>query len=159
MSEETMVALAQAALQQQGIADTVIAVGEFMPRGETGSMFAGGMLGGGIGDVLGGAAGAVGLGAGTIGGMRANETARGLPKNVMLAVSETTVYGMHARSRRSEPDAILFTIPRAELTVKVHQRMNVRVLELIQKDGATVELEGNRLPITHAKDVIDVLEG
>jgi hypothetical protein len=68
------------------------------------------------------------------------------------------VYGMHTRSRRREPDTILFAVPRAGLTANVHQRVNVRVLELIQDDtGARIELEGNRLPITHSKDVMDVL--
>jgi hypothetical protein len=34
----------------------------------------------------------------------------------------------------------------------------VRVLELIHDDtGSTIELEGSRVPVTHAKDVIDVL--
>ena len=38
--------------------------------------------------------------------------------------------------------------------------MNVRVLELIDDDsGDRIELEGNRLPITHTKDVIDELAG
>ena len=50
--------------------------------------------------------------------------------------------------------------PRAGLSVKVHQRVNVRVLELIHDDsGSRIELEGNRLPVTHSKDVIDVLAG
>ena len=38
--------------------------------------------------------------------------------------------------------------------------MNVRVLELIDNDShARIELEGNRLPVTHSKDVIRVLAG
>jgi hypothetical protein len=42
--------------------------------------------------------------------------------------------------------------------VKVHQRVNVRVLELIDEDsGSRIELEGNRLPVTHSKDVIEAL--
>jgi hypothetical protein len=36
--------------------------------------------------------------------------------------------------------------------------VNVRVLELIDNaSGARIELEGNRLPVTHSKDVIHVL--
>jgi hypothetical protein len=32
------------------------------------------------------------------------------------------------------------------------------VLELIHHDsGSRIELEGNRLPVTHSKDVIDIL--
>jgi hypothetical protein len=38
--------------------------------------------------------------------------------------------------------------------------VNVRVLELIDEaSGSKIELEGNRLPITHSKDVIDELKG
>ena len=51
-------------------------------------------------------------------------------------------------------------MPRAGLTAKVHQRVNVRVLELIDTAGGSrIELEGNRLPLTHSKDVIDALGG
>jgi hypothetical protein len=65
---------------------------------------------------------------------------------------------MHSRSRRTEPDEILFAVPREGMTAEVHQRVNVRVLELIQDEtGSRIELEGNRLPITHSKDVLDVL--
>jgi hypothetical protein len=38
--------------------------------------------------------------------------------------------------------------------------VNVRVLELIHDDsGSRIELEGSRLPVTHSKDVIDILAG
>jgi hypothetical protein len=46
------------------------------------------------------------------------------------------------------------------LTAKVHQQVNVRVLELIDTaSGSRIELEGNWLPLTHPKDVIDALGG
>ena len=49
---------------------------------------------------------------------------------------------------------------RAGLDTKVHQRVNVRILELIHKDtGSTVQLEGNRVPTLHTKDVINALHG
>jgi hypothetical protein len=36
--------------------------------------------------------------------------------------------------------------------------VNVRVVELIENaSGAHIELEGNRLPVTHSKDVIHIL--
>jgi hypothetical protein len=58
------------------------------------------------------------------------------------------------------PTALVFQVPRAGLTAKVHQRVNVRVLELIDTDsGSRIELEGNRVPLTHSKDVIDALGG
>ncbi len=41
--------------------------------------------------------------------------------------------------------------------MKVHQRFNVRVLELIGEDGAAIELEGPRMPGFHAGSVIDAL--
>ena len=50
-------------------------------------------------------------------------------------------------------------MPRAGLEVKVHKRVNVRVLELIdQESGAAIELEGNRIPVAHTKDVIQALQ-
>jgi hypothetical protein len=48
-------------------------------------------------------------------------------------------------------------VPREGLEAKVHQRVNVRVLELIDEGGSRIELEGMRLPITHSKDVIEEL--
>ena len=41
----------------------------------------------------------------------------------------------------------------------MHQRANVRVLELVHRDGSAIELEGDRLPVTHSKDVIQALAG
>jgi hypothetical protein len=65
-----------------------------------------------------------------------------------------------AATRHSEPSDLVFQVPRAGLTAKVHQRVNVRVLELIDTaSGSRIELEGNRLPLTHSKDVIDALGG
>jgi hypothetical protein len=151
MSEQKMLELFQAALAHHGIEDTVVAVGEFEPRGLSGATFAGGMIGGD-------AAGGVGLGAGVLAGRAASSMSSGLPAQIMVGVSETAVYGMHGRGRRREPEEVLFVVPREGLTANVHQRVNVRVLELIQDEtGARVELEGNRLPLTHSKDVIDVL--
>ena len=146
-----MVELAQAALDHHGVQDTIVAVGQFTPRGASGSRMAGGL----IGDDL---AGGVGLGAGMIAGAKANAAASGLPPMVMLAVSESMVYGMHSRSRRQEPDEIIFTVPRDGLEAKIHQRVNVRVLELAnERTGQSIQLEGNRLPITHSKDVMELL--
>lgn len=158
MAEEDMVRLAQAALDHHGVEDTVGAVGQFAPRGQSGAMFAGGMAGADAGDAIGGGAGGVGLSAGLLAGKAANAETSGLAAEMFIAVSESAVYGMSTRSRRSEPDAILFTLPRDRLTAQVHQRVSVRVLELVDTEtGAKVELEGNRLPITHSKDVIDLL--
>ncbi len=158
MSEEQMVGLVQDALAARGIADEVLAAGQFNPRGHSGGMFAGGLAGGEAGGLLGGAAEAAGVGVGSIAGMRAADARSGLPASMLIGVSATMVYGFAAATRHSEPASVVFQIPRAGLTVKVHQRVNVRVLELIDNaDGASIELEGNRLPVTHSKDVIHVL--
>ena len=40
----------------------------------------------------------------------------------------------------------MFRIPRRDLEVKVHKRVNVRILELIEtSSGARIQLEGNRI--------------
>ena len=154
-----MVDVVNDALAAQGIEDTVIAVGEFYPRGHTGAGFAGGLIGGDAGDALGSPAGGIGAAGGYVAGTHAHDAASGLPEQMLVGVSETTVYGFAASSRR-RPGALAFRVPRGGLDVEVHQRMNVRVLELIDSaSGSRIELEGNRLPITHSKDVIEHLSG
>ena len=54
MSEERMTELVQGALAARGIEDEVLAVGQFNPRGHSGGMFTGGLVGGTAGDLLGG---------------------------------------------------------------------------------------------------------
>jgi hypothetical protein len=158
MSEETMVSVVQAALSARGIEDEVVAVGQFNPRGHTGGLFVGGLAGSEVGGLFGGVGESVGLAAGSLAGMHAADAASGLPAKMLIGVSATTVYGFAAPTRHSEPTALAFRVPRAGLTVKVHQRVNVRVLELIDEaSGSRIELEGNRLPVTHAKDVIEEL--
>ena len=154
-----MVAVVNEALAATGIEDSVTAVGEFYPRGHTGAGFAGGMIGADAGDALGGAAGGVGAAGGYVAGTRAHDAAAGLPEQMLVGVSDSTVYAFAARSRH-HPDALVFRVPRDGLEVKVHQRVNVRVLELIDSpSGSRIELEGNRLPVTHSKDVIEELSG
>jgi hypothetical protein len=160
MSEERMLELVQEALAARGIDDRVVAVGQFEPRGHTGGLFVGGLLGGDAGGLLGSVGEAVGTGAGALAGMRAADAGSGLPDQMLIGVSETTVYGFAAPTRHSEPTALAFQVPRAGVTAKVHQRVNVRVLELIDDaSGSRIELEGNRLPLTHSKDVIEALAG
>ena len=159
MSEATMIAAVQQALKDQGIDDELIAVGQFYPRGHTGGAFAGGFIGSEVGGELGGVGDAIGTVGGYAAGSRAADAASGLPSEMLVGVSATNVYGFAGRSRRAEPSDLVFQLPRAGLTVKVHQRVNVRVLELIdESSGSRIELEGNRLPITHSKDVIQHLE-
>jgi len=73
-----------------------------------------------------------------------------------VGVSQTMVYGF--AGSRVHPRALAFRVPREGLEAKVHQRVNVRVLEPVDTEsGSRIELEGMRLPITHSKDVIQEL--
>ncbi len=157
MSEEKMVELVQQALTERGVDDEVLAVGEFNPRGHTGGLFVGGLAGDEALGSLGGVADGVGVAAGSLAGMHMADAASGLPSWMLLAVTARTVYGFAGR-RSKEPTDLAFQVPREGLRAKVHQRVNVRVLELTDEaSGSTIELEGNRLPVTHSKDVIDAL--
>ena len=156
MSEEKIVEVVNEALASAGIEDTVIAAGEFNPRGHSGAGFAGGLVGGGVGDSIGSLAGGVGTAGGYMAGTRAHDDTSGLPGRMVVGVSDTTIYGF--AGNRAHPEALVFRLPRQGLEAKVHQRVNVRVLELIDtKSGSRIELEGMRLPVTHSKDVIQEL--
>jgi hypothetical protein len=151
MSESRMISAVNAALRREGINDDVTAAGQFSPQGSTGGMFVGGI----IGDDVGGAAGLAG---GSIIGRGAAGAARGLPRDMIVGVSAGFVYGFAGRSRSREPNELVFRVSRQGLTVKVGSRVNVRILELFPAGGSeTIALEGNRLPVTHSKDVIDAL--
>ena len=158
MAEEAMERAVQQALAREGIAEEVVAAGQFNPRGHTGSMFAGGLAGGEIGGAAGSIGEAVGDVAGVEGGMRANAVTSGMPQWMLVGVTADAVYGFVGRSRSKEPGAMVFRAERSGLEVKVHKRVNVRVLELIHAEtGSRIELEGNRVPLTHSKDVIEAL--
>jgi hypothetical protein len=160
MSEERMVEAVREALAARGIDDPVVAAGQFNPRGHTGGLFVGGLAGDEAGGKLGGVADAVGTAAGSLAGMRAADAASGLPDTMLVGVTAATVYGFAGRSRSEVPTELAFEVPRAGLTANVHQRVNVRVLELVDNaSGSKIELEGNRLPVTHSRDVIDELTG
>ena len=154
-----MMDLTQSALTRFGIEDELVAVGQFNPRGHTGGLFAGGLAGGSAGGRLGGTIGGdIGVAAGSLAGQRAADSASGLPRSMLVALSAERVYGFDAPTRRAEPRAVLFNLGRDEIETKVHQRVNVRILELIdRRSGDKIELEGNRLPITHSGDVIKAL--
>ena len=153
-----MVEMMQEVLATRGIHEELVAVGQFNPRGHVGGLFAGGMVGSEAGGLLGGVAEGVGLGAGSLAGMHAADASSGLPGNMLVGVSAATVFGFAARTRSKPPTDLVFKVPRAGLTVKIHQRVNVRILELEDADGSRIELEGNRVPLTHSKDVIEELQ-
>jgi hypothetical protein len=158
MSEEGMDRAVQQALAREGIDEQVVAAGQFNPRGHTGSMFAGGLAGGEIGGAAGSVGEAVGELAGVAGGMRGNEARSGMPQWMLIGVTAEAVYGFDGRSRSKTPGGMVFKAERSGLEVKVHQRVNVRVLELIHSEsGSRIELEGSRIPVAHSKDVIEAL--
>ncbi len=140
-----------------GVEDEIRAAGLVEPRGHSGSMFAGGVIGGDLGDDLGGVAGGVGTVGGGLAAQHLHDKASGLPSKMLVGVSDSAVYGFEEHDRR--PTRLVFQIDRSGLEVKVHSRINVRVLELIHSDtGSRVELERLRFPGQHAGDVIDALE-
>jgi hypothetical protein len=58
-------------------------------------------------------------------GSAAGSKASGLPRLMLVGASETTVYGMHTKSRRKEPDRIVFGVPRANLHATVTHAKDV----------------------------------
>ena len=158
MAEDEMIAIVETALRENGVPEEVAAAGQFMTRGHTGSMFAGGLVGDSLAGSAGGVADSVGTVGGSLAGAHAHDAASGLPSKMLVGVTATHVCGFGAATRHSAAGPIVFRVPRETLQVKVHQRVNVRVLELIETTtGSRIELEGNRIPLTHSKDVIDVL--
>ena len=156
MSEDHMIAMVQDALAELGVDDRIVAAGEFAPRGHTGALFVGGVLGSDLGSIGGSVGEAAGLVADSLAAPRYADARSGLPSSMILGVSDSMVYGF--AGRRSQVHGLAFRVPRATLTTEVHQRVNVRVLELIDtSSGSRIELEGNRIPVTHSKDVIDIL--
>jgi hypothetical protein len=160
VNEREMVQAVQTAVVRLGLEDEIRAAGLFEPRGHSGSMFAGGLVGGDIGDDLGGGLiGAVGTVGGGLAAQKAHDAASGLPEWMYVGVSDSTVYGFAADRALHEAGELVFKVEREGLGVKVHQRINVRVLELVHTDtGSKVELEGLRFPGQHAGDVIHALE-
>jgi hypothetical protein len=161
MSEADMVDAMNQALVTLGVADAVEAAGQFQPRGTSGAFVTGGLVGATAGDALGGVLGdALGEVGGAWAGAAAAAAGQGLPEYLLVGVSPTMVYGMPGRSRHRAPTSLVFAVARQGLRSVVHQRGAVRVLELLHDDtGSQIELEGSRIPVTHSKDVIDLLTG
>ena len=79
MSEHEMIVAMETALEAHGIDDKLIAVGQFAPRGQSGGMSVGGLIGE--------AAGVAGTAAGTLGGWYVPGRAEGLPPAMLVGVS------------------------------------------------------------------------
>lgn len=151
-----MGAAVQEALEREGLDETVLVAGQFSPRGHSGSMVAGQMAGSSVGSLAGAAGEVVGGAVGIAGGMEADATARDLPSYMLVGVTDDAVYGFEGAMKKA--GRMAFRVPRQGLEAKVHQRIDVKVLELIDTEsGEKIELEGNRLPLTHSKDVIEKL--
>jgi hypothetical protein len=160
VAEEQMIENVQAGLRELGVAEEVTAAGQFQPRGHTGSMFAGGLVADSLLGDAGGLADSVGVVGGSMAGWRIHDASTGMPSSMLVGVTASHVYGFAAAHRNSPVGGLVFRVPRERLEVKVHQRVNVRVLELVDDDtGSKIELEGNRVPLTHSKDVIEALTG
>jgi hypothetical protein len=145
------------ALAHRGIQDEIVAAAMFFPHAHMGGAFADGMIGGDLGERVGGLSG----GAGTVSGaLAAADGTSGLPERMLVGVSATTVYGFGTRREREhEPTDLVFRLARSRLEVRVHQRVNIRVVELIDRaNGARVELEGARMPGFHVRDVLSALK-
>ncbi len=161
MTEEELVRRVGEVLAEQGVETEVLAAGIFFPRGHTGSMFVGGFAGDSAGGALGGMGGSVGAAGGAVAGAKLHDAASGLPERMVVAVTPTAVLGFDSvRDHGRRPTAMLFNVPREQLTANVHQRVNVRILELVDNDtGASVQLEGSRVPTLHTGDVFKALRG
>ena len=161
MDEHELVERVGEALAEQGVDDDVLAAGIFFPRGHTGGMFAGGLVGDSVGGALGGLGSSVGAAGGAIAGGRAHDAASGLPERMVVAVTRSAVFGFDSeRDHGRRPTRLLLNLPRERVTPKVHQRVNVRILELVDDEtGASVQLEGSRVPTLHTGDVIRALCG
>ena len=157
MSAQKMIDAVNRAMATQHIDDRVMTAGQFSPRGSTGGMFVGGLAADGlVGDAAG--LGGVATVGGALAGARAAGRLRNLPQWMLVGVSGEFVYGFEGRSRHREPGRLVFRLPRAKLEVSVGQRVNVRTLTLKSPQSqTTLELEGNRLPLTHSSDVIAAL--
>jgi hypothetical protein len=100
-------------------------------------MFAGGLAGDSAGGTLGTLAGSIGTAGGALAGARLHDAASGLPEWLVVAVTPTFVFGFDTDKRR-RPTRVLFRLERNRLDTAVHQRVNVRILELTDREtGAT----------------------
>ena len=159
MNEQELIERTTEVLAESGAPENVEAAGIFNPRGHTGSMFAGGIVGDGIAGAGPDLVNAIGTVGGAVAGAKVHDATTGLPEWLVVAVTPTSVVGFDTDGRR-RPTRPIFRLERARLETKVHQRVNVRILELIHKDtGSSVQLEGNRIPLLHTKDVIKALHG
>jgi hypothetical protein len=75
-----------------------------------GSMFAGGLIGDEVGGACGDVGDAVGAAAGSLGGVAASVESRGMPLQMLVGASGSTIYGfkMARGGRREQPYHLVF---------------------------------------------------
>jgi hypothetical protein len=157
VKEQELVDRVAGLLAEDDAREDVLAAGIFNPGGHTGAMFAGGFAGDSAGGTLGELGSSIGIAGGALAGARLHDAASGLPEWLVVAVTPNRVVGFDT-DRRRRPTRIIFRLERARLDTRIHQRVNVRILELIDRDtGARVRLEGNRVPTLHTGDVLKAL--
>ena len=81
MAEEQMIQIVESALRGLGDAGEVVAAGQFMPRGHTGSMFAGGIVGDSLAGSAGGLADSIATVGGSMAGAHAHDATTGYQAN------------------------------------------------------------------------------
>ena len=159
MAEEQMVEIVESALRELGVPEEVTAAGQFMPRGHTGSMFAGGLVGDSLTGSLGGLADSVGTVGGSLAGAHVHDASTGLPGTMLVGVTPTHVCAFDSRSRHKRPGRSSSGCPGSGSGWRFTSGSTCGSWSSwTRSTGSRIELEGNRIPLTHSKDVIEALE-
>ena len=164
MSEQMWIDRAQAAV---GDADTIIAAAWFQPRGTSGALTGGIMVGGDdvSGALLSIAASSAGYAAEKIhddhlASKGAAEPVK-VPFMAVVAVSATRIYAWRTAGEHMHnmPSDLLFAHDRDQVAITVHSRVSVRTFEVEDlHTGQKWEFESPRLT-GHLKFVLDALHG
>ncbi len=157
MNERALLSQAQEVVGQD---DVLLAAGVFQPRGTQAGVSGGAAVGGGLArGVAGMALTAAGI---AVGGL-AGQTAAGdlpTPRWTVLAVSANRIYGLtgHGEGFAIRPGEVFAVLRRDEVETRVHERVGVRVLEIVETaSGTALELETARLGGRHGTDVLRLL--
>jgi len=163
VTEDSLVEAAQQAIGPQ---EQVLAAGVFQPRGTSGALSGGSLVGGalglipGVGGIARGAVEAAGAGAGYAArhGLADKE---GVPVNTLLAVTP-----QHLVAFRAEHDDLIgykvgdpfATWDRAHIAITVHGRAHVRTFEIEDtQTGEKFEMETPRFSHLHGSVVVKLL--
>jgi hypothetical protein len=145
-----MVEMVRAAVTDLGVDDRIVAAGEFNPRGTPDRCSSAGSPATTSPARSGSPPGRSAHGA--------SGTSSAVCRRARSSASPTGRCTGSPGDARSSTGGLVFNVDRSAVRVEVHQRVNVRIVELIDEaSGSRIELEGNRLPVTPSKDVIDHL--